>query len=506
MKAVENYARRVSSAVPEKFLLPAVLAGLFLVVFGAKLLLIARYGNPTPYWDQWDAEAGLLYKPYLEGTLNWDALLRSHNEHRIFFTRVLGLILLESAGEWDPMLQMVVNAILHSAFLALLVWFLAPLLKSRQTLALSAVTALVFAIPLGWENSLAGFQSQFYFLLIFSSVALYLFVDAKPFGARWWLALALCICAYFSLASGSLAILAAIALWIIQIIVGTRPRDARTIVAIAVLALAAALMLAFTVTVKGHYPLKAHSAGQYLQALWGVVMVPLPHIGAVLHLPLLWFAAVTLRDAKNATRTQWLLLALAGWLALQMGSIAYGRAVGTLASRYSDIFLILLPLDFAALLWLCDRHDTASPVIRRRLPAVWATVLLIGLAIYVPQRTSKDVNAKAATMLLQQANASAYLSTGDANALVGKPIPYPSADRLARYLSDRTIRSVLPSEIRPSDVDIGAVHSQLLLGGWLAAITLAVKRCLLWSGPLLMVLGAALLLAAFFRRDAAPAE
>jgi hypothetical protein len=27
-----------------------------LVVIGAKLWLVARYGNPTPYWDQWDAE------------------------------------------------------------------------------------------------------------------------------------------------------------------------------------------------------------------------------------------------------------------------------------------------------------------------------------------------------------------------------------------------------------------------------------------------------------------
>lgn len=56
---------------------------------------ITQYGNATPYWDQWNAEAELLYKPYLEGNLSWSSLLAPHNEHRIFTTRILALGLLE---------------------------------------------------------------------------------------------------------------------------------------------------------------------------------------------------------------------------------------------------------------------------------------------------------------------------------------------------------------------------------------------------------------------------
>jgi hypothetical protein len=47
-----------------------LLMGLFAaILFGIKLWLIATYGNATPFWDQWDAEAANLYKPFLKARL-----------------------------------------------------------------------------------------------------------------------------------------------------------------------------------------------------------------------------------------------------------------------------------------------------------------------------------------------------------------------------------------------------------------------------------------------------
>ena len=43
-----------------------------------------------------------------------------HNEHRIFFSRVLALDLLVLNGQWDPRLQQVVNAGLQSVIAVLL--------------------------------------------------------------------------------------------------------------------------------------------------------------------------------------------------------------------------------------------------------------------------------------------------------------------------------------------------------------------------------------------------
>src|SRR5215471_14443296 len=86
---------------------------LFLVVLGAHWWLIGEYGTDVPWLDQWDAEPGL-YQSWQTGTLNIHAWFAPHNEHRIFFTRVLALGLFLLNRQWDPRLQMVVNAGLYA--------------------------------------------------------------------------------------------------------------------------------------------------------------------------------------------------------------------------------------------------------------------------------------------------------------------------------------------------------------------------------------------------------
>src|SRR5260221_7214646 len=88
-------------------------ASFALLLFGAKLWVIDSYGNATPFWDQWDAEAANLYYPYFNHTLTWKNMIASHNEHRIFTTRILALVLLQINKIWNPLLQRVANAVWH---------------------------------------------------------------------------------------------------------------------------------------------------------------------------------------------------------------------------------------------------------------------------------------------------------------------------------------------------------------------------------------------------------
>jgi len=100
------------------------LAALFLVIVGAKLWLIHAWATPIPYWDQWD-EARLWLKPWLDGNWTWSDLFAPHNEHRIFFTRVLDTLVIQLNGQWDPLLQMTINAFIHAGYacgLAFCVW------------------------------------------------------------------------------------------------------------------------------------------------------------------------------------------------------------------------------------------------------------------------------------------------------------------------------------------------------------------------------------------------
>ena len=55
-----------------------------------------------------------MYLPFADGGLTWRQMFTLHNEHRIFFTRVLAMTLLLVNGQWDPQLQIVVNIALHA--------------------------------------------------------------------------------------------------------------------------------------------------------------------------------------------------------------------------------------------------------------------------------------------------------------------------------------------------------------------------------------------------------
>ena len=88
---------------------------LFLILVGARAVVINYAGNATPYADEWDGEAANLLKPYLQGALTFRDLFHAHNEHVIFFTRLLTLAIFNLSGYWDVVLQMIANAILDAA-------------------------------------------------------------------------------------------------------------------------------------------------------------------------------------------------------------------------------------------------------------------------------------------------------------------------------------------------------------------------------------------------------
>jgi hypothetical protein len=189
---------------------------LFLVGLGAKLWLIQRFGTPLPFWDQWE-EARVVYLPYFEGKLSLADLFSAHNEHRIFFTRIYGLGLLLLNGQWDGQLQMVANAIIHCATLAGLGWLMFRWLKKRYWILVWLPLALVLVLPFGWENSLAGFQSQFYFLVGFSLLTLWLLGLSAPRSPGWWCGTVTAVMALFTVASGFLAAAAVFALVVLRV-------------------------------------------------------------------------------------------------------------------------------------------------------------------------------------------------------------------------------------------------------------------------------------------------
>ena len=481
-------------------------AALVLTLFGGKLLFVRFFGSPVPYWDQWDAEADLLYRSYLNASLSFQTLISSHNEHRIFVTRILSLILFELDGGWDPILQMTVNAALHVLAISLVVVMLQRMLQFRDLLLLVLFVMLVFALPIGWENMLAGFQSQFYLVVMFSVLALAGFASAVAFSMRWWISIICAVAAYFSMASGALTAAAALAVVGLQLVFGLR-RGAKEIAAAGVLLLLSVVMIVAIRRVEYHDIFRAHDVAGLFEALLECWMFPWsnPWYGVWVNLPLGLYICFVLKTRPDRQSPHWIVLSLTVWLFAQSLSLAYGRAPAVISSRYLDLIIFGLPLNFAVLLFARQQLFSTKWQSAVLVGAfAWLAITASGLIRYATMFSIPAVIEKAADGREQQAHVVEYLKTGAIDALsvqTAQHIPYPNRDRLVLLLSDPAIRLLLPEAIRPADVDSKDLYARTALKGRFHAAVARLKNFLLNFAPVMIGFGLAFAFAAaFFRR------
>lgn len=428
--------------------------GFALIVFGAKLALITHFANATPFWDQWDAEADRLYRPWLEGTLSLSDLFSAHNEHRIVLTRLLGLALLESNGRvWDPVLQMQMNAGLHVLALCILLYFIGNSLPRTSHRVLFVFCAVMFSVPFAWENTLAGFQSQFYFLLLFSFIYLWAMSCYEPYTLMWWLGFTCGMASVLALASGALTLLVGVLLLVLRSFYGDERRKL-PVMAIVILLSVAITTITLTPSLPAHAPLKAQSLAQFIKALTKTAGWPVREIGwLVVQVPLLIFMYRLLRGALARSARNWFIFALGLWLFGQFVSLAYGRTEATLSSRYQDILAVGLVLNFACILAFLGNAPAQSQKRYGYGAAVWLVFVALGFSSYAG-KIDDALQAKAQQGLEQEKNVRAYLASRDFAHLVDKPfltVPYPDAARLKSLLDNPTIEGILPGNIAESN-------------------------------------------------------
>ncbi|WP_233234466.1 hypothetical protein [Bordetella sp. LUAb4] len=504
---------RVAGRHLDRWTVGLALLGFFCLTVSLRWWLIGRYGNPVPFWDQWDAEAVRLYQPFVSGRLTWAEMLAPHNEHRIFTTRLLALGLFVLNGAWNPLLEMAVNAILLAGTLVMLSGFLAKSLKSGSRIAICGFLLALYAVPYASENTLAGFQAQFYFNLLFSFLALWLLTTRAAFSAGWLGGVFASAAAYFSLASGIFALAAAVPIMVLQATGSflrarrqpphetndaTPEPDPRLCLRLLAIVLLSILFVAgyfYTPQLASHADLKAHSLTEFVSALlrelaWPHV-VRLRHI-LLMNLPLLLMCVMVCQPrARPISRGTWFLLALMAWVAGQMVTLAYGRAATVLAPRYLDLLSISVVLNFTCLLW-CAQAMQAKP--RKGAYVVcFLWVCYVAFGIYQGRHEiGNSVLDKQRYSILEQANVSGYLTTGDRGYLYDKPlmdIPYPDPGRLQMLLDEPGIRKLLPAAVLPpleAQLHSGVLDDSLLwmlAHSWLVAVLGASAlawSCVLW--------------------------
>jgi hypothetical protein len=423
------------------------------ILFGIKLWLIKTYGNATPFQDQWDAEADQLYRPFLDGTLCWKDLFSTHNEHRILVTRLYDLALLCINGIWNPLLQMVVNAALHVATLVCGIVLLTRVIGKNYLLALLAFSLFLFGIPFAWENTLTGFQAQFYFVLLFSIACLWLTVMRAALSPAWWIGILCAILAFFSLASGIFAPLASAIVGLVFYATGLR-KTAKQLAAAAILVGLFVVGWLLTPTLSYHAALKANSILQFLDALKAVLAWPMrpQYISAlILNVPGLIYSGLVLWKRPPADDRKWFLLALNVWTIGQAASVAYGRATDPLQSRYQDLFLIGILVNFTCLISLAQNKLGKFNKWKIVGVGAWVAIVLASLALYAYEEVPNHLVVKREFGICEELQTRRYLATGNFIDLVNQPwgcVPYPDPARFASVLAFPSVAAILPANIR----------------------------------------------------------
>ena len=428
-----------------------------LVVIGAKCWMIAGYGSSTPFWDEWDAEGALLFPKYVAGTLTFSDLLAPHNEHRILFTRLWSLLLLILQGYWDPIGQMLANTLVLGAMVALLVSAFRRVLPSAYWIVFVLVATLIFSLPWTWFNSLSGFSSQWYFVLLFSLAGIVAITEAAAFSPRWWIAVVFLLFSYFSMAGGTAAA-AAFFVCAVQMAVGAR-RGVLEVAALAIVAAMTVIMVLSVPALSGHAWYKAHSLLEFLLAFIEIMSWPaatgltfvatLVVLAITTQAPAVLASVDVMRLRQPITDRRWLLLALTGWIMLNAATVAYGRAAVSVTARYLDLFEIGLLVDVACFLYLVSAYPALWR--RRQLIAVafalWPIPILTGTTLTVVKHSLRDLADQGEHAKAQTENMRTYLATGDIRLLQNKAeldIPYSDANQLAAIASQPVIRALLP--------------------------------------------------------------
>jgi hypothetical protein len=430
---------------------------LFFIIAGVRFAIVWQYGSDLPYWDQWGTEGQELIKRYFDGTLDLKHWFAPSNEHRVFFTRVIALALTLLNDQWDARVEMLVNAVICALAASGLYYVVAGGLKNHfQRWIWYAVVAVVFTFPFGWENTIAGFQSQFYLLALFSIASIALLGNYHAFSWQWIVGSLLLPCTLFTMASGLLASIVVVFLLTV-ILVRERndwksvlKRDLPTYLACAVIATAGILL---TVRLEAHAKYESHSIGQFLEAL--MISLSWPNIGHIWWSFISWLPFFGLLTAyitgfsKNG-RNERLALGFGLWIILQSAATAYSRAAIIYSSRYFDIYSYGLLVNFICILILLQTIRSSWKY------AILIPFSLIWLAVNGSNLYELSFNGALGGRKMiydvEAANTGAYLATGNFNFLIPKQdkkeIPYNNPEGYAQLLNDPVISTILPGSVR----------------------------------------------------------
>lgn len=454
---------------------------LFAMVVGTNWATSERFGSDIPDWDQWDAEGINLLLPWCDHSHFVAHLFQPQNEHRIVITKLQNLGVILAGGQWDQRAETFFNAMLHG-LIAVALWRIGRrwIPKRGWQFAYYLVLAVLYTLPVAWQNVLGGLHNVQYWLLALSLAAIVSLPFSRPGSAAWFGGVLAAAAALLTMASGFFAAI------IVGVLVAWQLWQQSTTLRASWLTLT--LMTALTavgfatrIEVPWHEALKAKSIHDFIFTIVRSLEWPIfdhDWTGVILWAPWTIIAGNAVgrllrrdRAQPPATRGELVVIGIGGWVLLQLLATGYARGAGAgyPASRYMDTLMFASAANALALVWLMGglpspqsvpaRAAVCAPTARPRrnwvtqtaayvLGIVWVVAFGFGLNGQY-DRTVRHVLPDTKEYYLEcEAHLRSYLATNDRTELVSK-IPYPNADALIERLSHRCLADRMPVSVRP---------------------------------------------------------
>ena len=429
-----------------------VLAGSFLLVFGARLFWLKHYSRPLPFWDEWETDGIDLLIPLKGGFLDWQALFIPQGEHRILVTRLLNLAGTICNGEWDPRVGMTAGALLYAASVSLLC---AGASKAGPLRGLAAATAIALwsCLPFDVRNIYWGDQTQMY-ALNFMAVCVMAIAVSQEIGSLTWIgAAAAALASLFTMGSGFLAPAVAGALCVGRL----RAEGARRL-SVGVLGALFLAVAAIGVCMYRDAPYQGPDYARTWARFWPAFVSrsawPCPPAAAwslVVWVP--WLAAgVCAAAPRRISPLNWFAVGVGALVLLDAAGLAHGRPsdLRPFDSKYFTVMSLVIAASVLGSSTLMARWPAHRALTLAVLAISLGTVAAMGPTAIRSIQGSRDQHGE---RMANEKLVREFLETGDPARLRSTPyweLPYWNGAELADLLDSPSLQPLLPAEIRAS--------------------------------------------------------
>ena len=399
------------------------LLAIAMIIFGARLNIIDVFSVAMPYWDDW-GQASFLSR-HIDGTLQFSDFISPSNQHRMMFTRLLAIGLIDlNQGQWDPVLAMIANSGMWTITALVLVSVAYLYRQHMQTPVIIILILLIWTFPISLVNTLWGIQSHNYFMILFAVLGCWL-ITYSAFSLRWWFGLICIFSACLTLAGGALLGLSVAFVSFISAVISNQQRSTNIITSVAALSAVCFGVMMILIEPTPSYIKSTFNLLNSVKTIGKSMSWPLTNFvwpSLIIALPILLILLKTLMLKQPIPKVVRYILSVYGFILLVSISIGIARASGGHgpSRRYFEFLSLAYVMSMFSLLLVQLKYWSYPKWLLQSIVFIWILILLAAIPWQI-EVLNYTLNDRQKTRPPQEANVRMFINTHDYSWLKNKP-------------------------------------------------------------------------------------